>query len=267
MSGAPLARANSLLWWMELKSRLAPAAITSRSTLKGRQATPGALQDVRALIGPRPADGHRRDLLIATALAVSGSPAIAGDEISVAEQHVFLDNHLQNIRSATALPYVFTQKGSDKDSFTDRVALNVGAGAADKGEISLDGFRAHSTESGEAGQVLQLPAIAQSPKQEKEVRQVWRDSLNEPRFEEEANRKVLECRQAAQWLAQQPGVARVFYPGLAECDPRGLIGTQMTGPGAMVAFELAGGFELVRQRVDLDLDATPLPPPSEKASR
>ena len=47
----------------------------------------------------------------------------------------------------------------------------------------------------------------------------------------------------ADWLTQQPGIARVFYPGLAACDPLGLVGTQMTGPGAMVAFELAGGFE------------------------
>ncbi|MCF8538213.1 MAG: PLP-dependent aspartate aminotransferase family protein, partial [Candidatus Nanopelagicales bacterium] len=47
----------------------------------------------------------------------------------------------------------------------------------------------------------------------------------------------------ADWLTQQPGIARVFYPGLAACDPRGLVGTQMTGAGAMVAFELAGGFE------------------------
>lgn len=46
----------------------------------------------------------------------------------------------------------------------------------------------------------------------------------------------------ADWLGQQDGVSRVFYPGLTECDPRGLVGTQMTGPGAMVAFELAGGF-------------------------
>ncbi|NKE67212.1 NADH-quinone oxidoreductase subunit F [Ramlibacter sp. RBP-2] len=32
--------------------------------LKGRQPQEGALQEVRALIGPRPAEGHRRDLLI-----------------------------------------------------------------------------------------------------------------------------------------------------------------------------------------------------------
>ena len=33
---------------------------------------------------------------------------------------------------------MFTQKGSDKDSFTDRVALNVGAGAADKRELKVE---------------------------------------------------------------------------------------------------------------------------------
>ncbi len=36
----------------------------ARDRLKGRQATPEALQALRALIGDRPADGHRRDLLI-----------------------------------------------------------------------------------------------------------------------------------------------------------------------------------------------------------
>jgi NADH:ubiquinone oxidoreductase subunit F (NADH-binding)/NADH:ubiquinone oxidoreductase subunit E len=36
----------------------------ARDRLKGRQATPEALQALRALIGARPADGHRRDLLI-----------------------------------------------------------------------------------------------------------------------------------------------------------------------------------------------------------
>ena len=36
----------------------------ARAHLKGRQATPAAIEAVRALIGPPPADGHRRDLLI-----------------------------------------------------------------------------------------------------------------------------------------------------------------------------------------------------------
>lgn len=47
----------------------------------------------------------------------------------------------------------------------------------------------------------------------------------------------------AEWLGTVPSVTKVFYPGLAECDPEGLVGRQMRGPGAMVAIELAGGFE------------------------
>lgn len=46
----------------------------------------------------------------------------------------------------------------------------------------------------------------------------------------------------AGWLATRPEVDRVFYPGLRSCDPEGLVGRQMRGPGAMVSIELAGGF-------------------------
>jgi len=38
--------------------------IRRKSKLKGRQADDASLEEVRALIGPRPAEGHRRDLLI-----------------------------------------------------------------------------------------------------------------------------------------------------------------------------------------------------------
>ncbi len=37
-------------------------------------------------------------------------------------------------------------------------------------------------------------------------------------------------------------VAQVHYPGLKECDPFGLVGTQMAGPGALLAFRLDGGY-------------------------
>ncbi len=40
------------------------ARLKRRGQLKGRQSEDAALQDVRALIGPRPEAGHRRDLLI-----------------------------------------------------------------------------------------------------------------------------------------------------------------------------------------------------------
>jgi methionine-gamma-lyase len=47
----------------------------------------------------------------------------------------------------------------------------------------------------------------------------------------------------AEWLTTRPEVARVHFPGLAGNDPRGLVGTQQAGPGAMIAIELAGGYE------------------------
>lgn len=50
------------------------------------------------------------------------------------------------------------------------------------------------------------------------------------------------ARVIARWLTTRPEMARVHYPELGGCDPLGLIGTQQTGPGAMIAIELAGGF-------------------------
>jgi cystathionine beta-lyase/cystathionine gamma-synthase len=44
--------------------------------------------------------------------------------------------------------------------------------------------------------------------------------------------------QVARWLAEQPAVASVFYPGLEGGDPSGLLGRQMAGPGAMIAFDV-----------------------------
>lgn len=44
-------------------------------------------------------------------------------------------------------------------------------------------------------------------------------------------------------LAEHPAVARVLYPGHKECDPSGLVGSQMAGPGSVLALELAGGYD------------------------
>ena len=43
-------------------------------------------------------------------------------------------------------------------------------------------------------------------------------------------------------LGRHPAVARVWHPSLPTCDPLGLIGRQQDGPGAVLAFELAGGY-------------------------
>jgi methionine-gamma-lyase len=47
------------------------------------------------------------------------------------------------------------------------------------------------------------------------------------------------AQKVAASLAGHGLVERVFYPGLPECDPHGLIGTQMAGPGSLLAFEVA----------------------------
>jgi len=42
----------------------------------------------------------------------------------------------------------------------------------------------------------------------------------------------------AAWFAEQPQVERVLYPGADGGDPAGLVGRQMAGPGAVLAFDL-----------------------------
>lgn len=55
------------------------------------------------------------------------------------------------------------------------------------------------------------------------------------------------ARVLAERLAAHPGVTRVCYPGLPGADPHGLIGRQMAGPGGLLSFEVAGGFEAARE--------------------
>ncbi|TDD44840.1 PLP-dependent transferase [Kribbella antibiotica] len=49
----------------------------------------------------------------------------------------------------------------------------------------------------------------------------------------------------ADWLCAQPAVEQVYYPGLN--DPLELIGRQQSGPGAVVAFTVEGGFAAAAQ--------------------
>jgi len=46
----------------------------------------------------------------------------------------------------------------------------------------------------------------------------------------------------AQWLARHPFVDAVYFPSLPGCDPQGILGSQMAGPGSVMAFEVVGGF-------------------------
>ncbi len=54
------------------------------------------------------------------------------------------------------------------------------------------------------------------------------------------------ARQVAAWLTRHPAVAAVHYPG-ADGDPRGLLGRQQRGPGAMLSIQLHGGYDAARQ--------------------
>jgi cystathionine beta-lyase/cystathionine gamma-synthase len=51
------------------------------------------------------------------------------------------------------------------------------------------------------------------------------------------------ARMIAERLARHPHVTKVHYPGLAGHDPQGLLGRQMAGPGSVLSFEVAGGFD------------------------
>jgi len=69
------------------------------------------------------------------------------------------------------------------------------------------------------------------------------------------------ARILAERLAEHPSVSRVRYPGLPGNDPRGLVGRQMQGPGAMIAFHVQGGYPAaveVMRRVKLIVPAVSL---------
>ena len=51
------------------------------------------------------------------------------------------------------------------------------------------------------------------------------------------------AQKTAVWLSTHSAVVRVFYPRIPECDPLGLVGRQMRGPGAMLALQLTGGYD------------------------
>jgi hypothetical protein len=55
----------------------------------------------------------------------------AGDEITEAEQRIFVDHHFGNVKPGTILKYAFHQSGVPDGSFDDRATLTVGAAPAE----------------------------------------------------------------------------------------------------------------------------------------
>jgi O-succinylhomoserine sulfhydrylase len=54
----------------------------------------------------------------------------------------------------------------------------------------------------------------------------------------------------AQWLEQQPGIKRVYYPGLDSHPQHALAATQQSGFGGIVSFEVDGGKEQAWRVID-----------------
>lgn len=51
-------------------------------------------------------------------------------------------------------------------------------------------------------------------------------------------------------LLANPAVERVHYPGLPDCDPLHLVGRQMSGPGAVFAMAVRGGYHAAARTAD-----------------
>ncbi|WP_299847202.1 methionine gamma-lyase [uncultured Roseovarius sp.] len=60
------------------------------------------------------------------------------------------------------------------------------------------------------------------------------------------DRHCASAQIVAEWLEKQQGVGKVFYPGLDSFEQHDVAKSQMDQPGAMIAFELDGGFEAGR---------------------
>ncbi|WP_413220442.1 methionine gamma-lyase [Tritonibacter mobilis] len=57
------------------------------------------------------------------------------------------------------------------------------------------------------------------------------------------DRHCASAQTVAEWLEAQPGVAKVYFPGLQRFEQHEIAKAQMAQPGGMIAFELEGGME------------------------
>ncbi|HQQ70074.1 MAG TPA: UvrD-helicase domain-containing protein, partial [Alicycliphilus sp.] len=77
---------------------------------------------------------------------------------------------------------------------------------AAQAQQEYSGFRDHTTESKDAGQLLRLPPVTKDDAQAAGLAPdplAWRDSLTEPRHEAEETLRMAESAQAARWVAAQ----------------------------------------------------------------
>ena len=71
----------------------------------------------------------------------------------------------------------------------------------------------------------------------------WLSNIGLKTFELRMQRHCENALQVARYLEQHPKVERVYYPGLESHPDHALANRQMTSGGAMIAFELKGGYD------------------------
>jgi methionine-gamma-lyase len=90
----------------------------------------------------------------------------------------------------------------------------------------------------------------------------WQNSLHIKTLGYRVREASLVAHQIADWLQERPEVSAVHYPGLESHRHHEFAEKQMRLPGAMIAFEMAGGFESATQlmnhfaRRDTPMDLT-----------
>lgn len=71
----------------------------------------------------------------------------------------------------------------------------------------------------------------------------WLNSLCVQTLPQRIDAAVATADRLARWLSGHPRVENVYYPGLPSHPQHHLVGKQMKNGGAMIAFDLQGGFE------------------------
>ncbi|MGA7617482.1 MAG: aminotransferase class I/II-fold pyridoxal phosphate-dependent enzyme [Thermoanaerobaculia bacterium] len=71
----------------------------------------------------------------------------------------------------------------------------------------------------------------------------WVNSMSLQTLPQRMDAAAAIAEKMARYLSGHPQVSRVHYPGLASHPQHHLVGTQMRNGGAMISFELQGGFE------------------------
>lgn len=100
--------------------------MTSEAVLSqpARKASPGQWQPCEAPLLRRAR--HAVRWLLCLTFSVSLMSASAEQPLSSAEQHLFLDPHLANVGTASALRYRYERSGSAESSFQDEVKVALG---------------------------------------------------------------------------------------------------------------------------------------------